>query len=85
MILDKDLEFHPTDPQAHNWAETNYFAFFIPEHAICGHLQALFRPNVGAVMSDVRIWRGLMIRGIFLTTRICRCPKACGNIRWQTD
>ena len=60
MILDKDLEFHPTDPQAHNWAETNYFAFFIPEHAICGHLQALFRPNVGAVMSDVRIWRGLV-------------------------
>jgi hypothetical protein len=60
MITDKDLDLHVTDPKAHNWAETNYFAFFIPEHGICGHLHALFRPNVGAVMSDIRVWRGLV-------------------------
>ena len=62
MIADKDLDFHPTDPAAHNWAETNYFAFFNAERAVCGHLQALFRPNLGVVMSDVRVWRGLVER-----------------------
>jgi hypothetical protein len=60
MITDKDLDFHLADPVFHNWAETNYFAFFNAEHAICGHLQALFRPNIGVVMSDVRVWRGLV-------------------------
>jgi len=62
MITDKDLDFHPTDPNAHDWAETNYFAFFNAEHAVCGHLQALFRPNLGVVMSDVRVWKGLVDR-----------------------
>ena len=62
MITDKDLDFHATDPDCHNWAETNYFAFFNAEHAVCGHLQALFRPNLGVVMSDVRVWRGLVER-----------------------
>ena len=62
MITDKDLDFHPTDPNAHDWAETNYFAFWNAEHAVCGHLQALFRPNLGVVMSDVRVWRGLVER-----------------------
>jgi hypothetical protein len=57
MVLDKDLKFHATDPKAHNWAETNYFASFIPELAICGHLQALFRVNAGVVMSDVHLAR----------------------------
>jgi hypothetical protein len=62
MITDKDLDFHATDPDCHNWAETNYFAFWNAEHAVCGHLQALFRPNLGVVMSDVRVWRGLVER-----------------------
>ncbi len=62
MISAKDLDFHTTDPDCHNWAETNYFAFFNAEHAVCGHLQALFRPNLGVVMSDVRVWRGLVER-----------------------
>lgn len=60
MITDKDLDFHPADPEAHDWAETNYFAFFNAEHGVCGHLQALFRPNLGVVMSDVRVWKGLV-------------------------
>jgi len=62
MITDKDLDFHATEPAAHNWAETNYFAFWNAEHAVCGHLQALFRPNLDVVMSDVRVWRGLVER-----------------------
>ena len=28
MIKDSDIDFHPTDSAAHDWAETNYFAFF---------------------------------------------------------
>lgn len=62
MITGNDLDFHPADPDCHDWAETNYFAFFNAEHAVCGHLQALFRPNLGVVMSDVRVWRGLVDR-----------------------
>lgn len=62
MIKDSDIDFHPTDELVHDWAETNYFAFFNAEKRICGHLQALFRPNLGVVMSDVRIWRGLVDR-----------------------
>ncbi|MFW2828757.1 DUF7065 domain-containing protein [Sphingomonas sp. ID0503] len=62
MIQDADIDFHPTDPDQHDWAETNYFAFFNAELGICGHLQALFRPNLGVVMTDVRIWRGLVNR-----------------------
>lgn len=62
MITDADIDFHPTDPACHDWAETNYFAFFDAEARICGHLQALFRPNLGVVMTDVRIWRGLVDR-----------------------
>ncbi len=60
MITDKDLDLHATDPACHFWAETNYFAFFIPEHAIAGHLQAIFRTNLKVAFSDVRIWRGLV-------------------------
>lgn len=58
MITEQDLDFHPTDPACHNWAETNYFAFFNAERAICGHLQAQFRPNLGVVLGDVRVWHG---------------------------
>ena len=62
MITDKDIDFHPTDPSIHNWAETNYFAFFNAEQRIFGHLQALFRPNLGVVMTEVRMWKGLVER-----------------------
>ena len=62
MITDRDIDFHPADKAIHDWAETNYFAFFNAERRICGHLQALFRPNLGVVMTDVRIWRGLVDR-----------------------
>jgi hypothetical protein len=62
VIVDADIDFHNTDPNVHHWAETNYFAFFNAELGIAGHLQALFRPNLGVVMSDVRIWRGLVDR-----------------------
>jgi len=62
VIKDSDIDFHKTDPSIHNWAETNYFAFFNAERRIAGHLQALFRPNLGVVMTDVRIWRNLVDR-----------------------
>lgn len=62
MIKDQDIDFHPTDPDAHDWAETNYFGFFNAEQRVFGHLQALFRPNLGVVMTEVRIWKGLVDR-----------------------
>lgn len=37
MITESVLDFHPSDPKSHDWAETNYFAFFNAEHAVCGH------------------------------------------------
>ncbi|WP_374413847.1 hypothetical protein [Novosphingobium colocasiae] len=62
MITDADVDFHPTDPAAHDWAETNYFAFFNAEERVFGHIQALFRPNLGVVMTEVRLWQGLVDR-----------------------
>lgn len=63
MIKDSDVEFHPADPNYHDWAETNYFGFYNAEHRLVGNIYTVFRPNVGAATSDVTIWKGFHPNG----------------------
>jgi hypothetical protein len=53
MIEDKDVHFHPADPDKPNWAETNFFGFFNAEAQLNVGVYALFRPNLGIVSSTI--------------------------------
>ncbi|MGQ0464338.1 MAG: DUF7065 domain-containing protein [Sporichthyaceae bacterium] len=53
MIRDEDVEFHATDPDQPNWAETNYFGFYNAEERLNVGAYALFRPNLGVVQTTV--------------------------------
>lgn len=55
MIEAHDADFHtPTSDHA-TWAETNYFGFYVPEEHMNVGVYALFRPNVGVVISTVSL------------------------------
>lgn len=58
MIKDEDVEFHETDPDQPNWAETNYFGFFNAEARLNVGVYGLFRPNLGIVGSTICINSG---------------------------
>ncbi|MCE2510525.1 MAG: hypothetical protein J4G10_06060 [Alphaproteobacteria bacterium] len=58
MITAKDTQFHQPPDDDPSWAETNYFPFTIPEHAIQGAFYVLTRQNVGACISDTFIFQG---------------------------
>lgn len=55
MITPQDAEFHPPTSDAPTWAETNFFGFYIPQVPLNVGVYALFRPNVGVVISTVAI------------------------------
>jgi len=52
LLRRSDRFFHPPRYRDWNWVETNWFAFYIPELAMCGNLRALFQPNLGIVASN---------------------------------
>jgi hypothetical protein len=58
VIKDEDVEFHETDPNQPNWAETNYFGFFNAEARLNIGVYGLFRPNLGIVGSTICINSG---------------------------
>lgn len=51
MIDAADAEFHA--PESSDWAETNYFGFYVPEERLNVGVYALFRPQLGIVLSTV--------------------------------
>ena len=52
MITDVDAHLHkPNDDPA--WAETNYFGFYVPERNLNCGVYALWRPNLGVVLSTI--------------------------------
>ncbi|MBM7365391.1 DUF7064 domain-containing protein [Gordonia hydrophobica] len=55
MIHDHDADFHTPTSDSPTWAETNYFGFYIPEANMNVGVYALFRPNVGVVISTISI------------------------------
>ncbi|WIB63343.1 hypothetical protein [Curtobacterium sp. MCBD17_040] len=58
MITARDLDYHPHDPSATNWAETLVCVFSVPEAGILGNAYVLVRPEVGAAISSVVVHGG---------------------------
>lgn len=55
MITDRDLDFHLPESEIHNWAETGYFNFYVPEANILVWMYYIHRAGVGVTISDVEI------------------------------
>ena len=54
MIFDKDIVYHTPDPCPFDWAETNYFYFYVPEAHLMGWVYFVARPGVGSMVSDIQ-------------------------------
>ena len=57
VIVDVDADFH-TEEGDPTWSETNYFGFYNAEHHLNVGVYALFRPNVGSVVSTISMNSG---------------------------
>lgn len=55
MIKDSDLEFHVPANVPHDWAETGYFNFYIPEKNLFCWIYYVHRAGVGVTITDVEI------------------------------
>lgn len=53
MITPDDADFHKPTSDDPTWAETNFFGFYVPEATLNVGVYALFRPNVGVVISTI--------------------------------
>ena len=53
MIKASDVAFHTPVPTPYDWAETNYFSYYIPEANITASVYVIARPGVGACVVDV--------------------------------
>jgi hypothetical protein len=60
MITDADLEFHNRGTTEHNFAETMFLIFSVPEAGISGNAYFLGRPNAGVCLSSVYIHQGIV-------------------------
>lgn len=59
MITAKDIDYHHAPGVNHEWAETNFFSFYIPEERLLGSIYTVARAGVGACVSEVIVYRGL--------------------------
>lgn len=53
MILDKDLDFHEPQDGDHEWAETYWLGFYVPEENLYGWIYMVFRHGIGVMTCDV--------------------------------
>jgi len=52
-----DDEFHPpADPGDHDWAETCWFTFTVPERRLSGQLYPFFKPTLGVAAAGAYFW-----------------------------
>jgi hypothetical protein len=58
VIRAEDAQFHDTDPNQPTWAETNFFGFYNAEAKLNVGVYALFRTNLGTVVSTVCMHKG---------------------------
>jgi len=61
LITAADAEFHERDESNPDWAETRFMSFSVPEEQLFGNVYVLARPNVGAVISDITVQRGIAL------------------------
>ena len=59
MITAQDIEFHTPADVNHEWAETNYFGFYIPGERLLGSIYTVARAGTGACVSDIIIYGSL--------------------------
>ena len=55
MIKQQDIEFHTPPNADYLWAETNYFAFTIPEEKLLASVYVVYRKGLGVMSADVTI------------------------------
>ncbi|EZP73199.1 hypothetical protein BV97_04953 [Novosphingobium resinovorum] len=60
MITNADLDFHHHGSTEHNYAETMFLIFSVPEAGISGNAYFLGRPNAGVCLSSVYIHQGIV-------------------------
>ena len=58
MVKEEGCRIPRQGPKDCDWAETRFISFSIPEEQLFGNVYVLARPNVGAVISGVRIQKG---------------------------
>ncbi len=56
MITTDDVHYHAPPTGDLTWAETNFFAFYLPERNICGSLYVVARQPLGIALADVTIF-----------------------------
>lgn len=59
MITAKDIEFHHAEGVNHEWAETNFFSFYVPEERLLGSIYTVARAGLGVCASEFIVYRGL--------------------------
>lgn len=59
MITAKDIDFHHAPGVNHEWAETNFFGFYIPEERLLGSIYTVARAGTGACVSEFIVYRGI--------------------------
>ena len=66
MITQQDMSYHPAAMAAltdattrHQWAETFFLPFAVPDLGLFGNAYILARPGVGVTTSDIKIYQGL--------------------------
>ena len=55
MIKDSDTAYHTPAEVPHDWAETSYFYFYVPEARVMAWVYLVARPGVGAIVCDVQV------------------------------
>ena len=55
MMTNQDTAYHTPAEVQHDWAETTYFHFFVPEAKIMAWVYLIARPGVGAIVCDVQV------------------------------
>lgn len=55
MIRAEDVAFHTPAGVTHEWAETNFFSFYVEEHNLTGWIYLVARPGVGAMVCDIEV------------------------------
>lgn len=56
MITPSDIEFHTPANADYLWAETNYFAFSVPEENLLVSVYVVYRKGLGVMSADVTVF-----------------------------
>lgn len=55
MIRPEDVRFHTPENVAYDWAETNFFSFYVEEANLTGWVYTIARPGIGAMVCDIEV------------------------------